>query len=296
MSEVSRWFGAIGLHIECFAPFLSKFIVISLSFSPGYAYHKIGKFRDAEREFVKAVCFSRKCSTDNRKSTPHWDLKSEQNSRLILGLISCYTHWQKDDSGVGNESAGYHPARAAISLFCLLSTAGFWPLVFYLNRCESVGSTANAMSPIVLKSKYQTQKKAKQQLQRALETSDVSGFRAALEGASKQVLQSSQIFTFFAALQEDAFQSPFHNPLMDHRVRPSQSRKQTAKQDMRNWLNMDRMWTGSQDEVCSNCRLSFSVSDLFFCPCKLVKYCGKQCQIAHWRKGHKSFCPSKNAK
>ena len=48
---------------------------------------------------------------------------------------------------------------------------------------------------------------------------------------------------------------------------------------------------GNCKSSCAQCNKSASVAKLTRCAkCKLFHYCGKQCQIAHWKAGHKLDC------
>jgi len=47
-----------------------------------------------------------------------------------------------------------------------------------------------------------------------------------------------------------------------------------------------------RSEMCSDCcRTADDDTTLFDCTgCRLVKYCGRECQVKHWRLGHKHLC------
>mmetsp|Transcript_31241 Transcript_31241/g.74515 ORF Transcript_31241/g.74515 Transcript_31241/m.74515 type:complete len:93 (-) Transcript_31241:29-307(-) len=45
--------------------------------------------------------------------------------------------------------------------------------------------------------------------------------------------------------------------------------------------------------VCDGCRKQFPSSDLYVCTgCMIAEYCSKECQRAHWSRGHKGDCIS----
>lgn len=44
------------------------------------------------------------------------------------------------------------------------------------------------------------------------------------------------------------------------------------------------------ERTCAKCKTSLQKSPLVCSLCIMVSYCGKDCQIAHWREGHKAEC------
>jgi hypothetical protein len=44
------------------------------------------------------------------------------------------------------------------------------------------------------------------------------------------------------------------------------------------------------ERTCAKCNTSLQKSPLVCSLCIMVSYCGKDCQIAHWREGHKAEC------
>lgn len=47
--------------------------------------------------------------------------------------------------------------------------------------------------------------------------------------------------------------------------------------------------TPKEEKNCTNCRNPLQKS--FLCKnCKKVRYCGRDCQVAHWKSGHKAEC------
>ena len=47
-------------------------------------------------------------------------------------------------------------------------------------------------------------------------------------------------------------------------------------------------------DECNNCLTRGE--KMLHCPCRTVRYCGKACQLAHWKAGHKEICPVRKKK
>ena len=67
--------------------------------------------------------------------------------------------------------------------------------------------------------------------------------------------------------------------------------KKAVKLGENDATGMMRQMEETFNKACAQCNKSASAAKLTRCAkCKLFHYCGRQCQVAHWRAGHKDDC------
>ena len=45
--------------------------------------------------------------------------------------------------------------------------------------------------------------------------------------------------------------------------------------------------------ICDGCKVPTKPKDLKECPCRMVRFCSKDCHTKYWRGGHKNVCPTR---
>eukprot|EP00581_Thalassiosira_minuscula_P004804 CAMPEP_0183737564 /NCGR_PEP_ID=MMETSP0737-20130205/52342_1 /TAXON_ID=385413 /ORGANISM="Thalassiosira miniscula, Strain CCMP1093" /LENGTH=564 /DNA_ID=CAMNT_0025971873 /DNA_START=92 /DNA_END=1786 /DNA_ORIENTATION=+ len=69
--------------------------------------------------------------------------------------------------------------------------------------------------------------------------------------------------------------------------------KNMARDTVLEGSNPEGITTGTRK--CSQCDGIFDQSDIKLCPCKMIGYCGRECQLQHWKE-HKKTCPVQRKK
>ncbi|KAL3919625.1 MAG: hypothetical protein SGILL_003661 [Bacillariaceae sp.] len=153
---------------------------------------------------------------------------------------------------------------ATMSLLSLLVVSGWTK-----PDCVTSFDQVRNLPQIVLKVAYRRAPAAKRKLFDVFASSDPSSVRRSLLDAATNIA-SEVTFTPPAATPEMTRQQPSAKKL---------ARAELAK----------RKTSGTLCAVCGQ-----QLQRQFVCPCKTVSYCGRECQVAHWRNGHKQECPLRN--
>ncbi|KAL3909110.1 MAG: hypothetical protein SGILL_008220 [Bacillariaceae sp.] len=222
------------------------------------AFERGGKYEDAEKHFLRAFQFLLK-----EKTPDLFDPNEDSLTLAIDNLISLYFHW--DAFQQVREVVKSEESQIYVALLALLYLAGW----------DGNGKAYNGQQYFdtgLLDSSINDKTKAIEFLYRALMLEDAKRFRSKFLGARNP--QKG-----FMLVPNPS--NPF-DPKVYHEANKSAARKMHQNNPV------------VSKAGCSKC--SKMGEDMKFCPCHTVKYCGKDCQIAHWKAGHKDVCPTTKKK
>lgn len=229
----------------------------------GLAFKRDMDYVRAEREYVGAL----------RVLGRHWHWKRDVAAKTILqNIVFLYDIVHRAvNSGFRTDESHKMMQQTCFVLFALLSVAGYESTECTLFQEQAVSFQA------ALKQKYKSPRAAFRVVVSATATPTIEEYHRVLFGARKEnvVLMAMPDINQYAAQQELV-----------------RNQKRTAKSSAR---ETQKSTTGSPAiERCDNC-WEYAGVKLQQCPCHLVRYCSKKCQVAHFPY-HKKHCPYIKAK
>jgi hypothetical protein len=231
------------------------------------AHERTGDMAAAEPFYVKAL-YMRK-EMDGRT----WNLNESTNCRLLTNMCVFYYDWLVKVKK-HNERLEEGPEPIEPALLAILFTAGFRPDGDKFNQLLVLNHGKSYQT--YLKRELCTKKAAKNALVSALSQDDLKNFRSTLIGCFKPNVKIPRVGDVPRPKEEEKTSVP-STPMADTSVGDENA---TAICD---------------NPGCGKKGKRYGENALLGCPCKLVFYCGRDCQVANW-KAHRSTCPHHLAK
>ena len=236
---------------------------VNLVHNAGLAYKRKMQYELAEKYYVEALHYQSHVS----KSADRWNYNHENCECIITSMIYNYQNWSAQDAGLDDDNK---INRAFLPFVCLLYVSGFADKATGSKSHDEVIYYGPPISPVILKPRYRKKKFSKEALFKALDTKNVEDFRSFMKDITLPACESITI-------EGQAYNG---------------GNKQQLKEAARNQLlensTLENASTIVQN-LCVQCKKI--LPNMLQCPCKTVSYCGKECQVKHWRNGHKKLCP-----
>jgi tetratricopeptide (TPR) repeat protein len=244
-------------HIECPETLTRGFAAL--------AYKRAQKYVEAEREYVASF----------RAAGPNWTWDSDnvilQDNLENMMIFYDIVH-NAVNIGLRTDAAHRKMQQSCHLMVGLLSIAGF----------SSRGCTLFAEKDLyqeLLKPEFRSREKAKQAIVNATMATSIDEYH--------KLLFSYQIGTsFYYNYIEPSLKKGLRADLIKEQKINS---KKTARElqpadgiEARNFV------------FCTNC--GTSSQDMKQCPCGVVTYCSKECQVAHWKQIHKTICTARKSR
>jgi len=226
----------------------------------GLAYKRAQDYISAEREYVGSL----------RAAGPTWNLSPSFDSFTNISNMMIFYEIAHRAVGQGIQVDDAHKKmqKACYILVGLLSIAGF--------NGKKAGCTLFKTSRLyqnLIKPKYKSSRK------KALQAIVAATLKPSIDEYHK-LLFSYQLDS--CSLTTMVNPNVNLDEVKTHFVKDEKAR---AKSGSRDHTKFDQMLVFG---VCINCNKH--TEDIKECPCHTVKYCGKECQVAHW-KTHGKICP-----
>jgi MYND finger len=246
-------------------------LIVWIVILSGLAYKRNGNYEKAEELYVQSL----HCAMTVAGGWQQWQLNDDDETNIIQSMTTNYDAWKEElRDGRSDRVDQNYAEKAFVPFLCLLSCAGFGTKA--TGKCkEFVDRLGKKSAKLILKAQYLSRTAAKKKLAEALSNADVSHFRSVLQDAVKPNC-SMTIDT--------------HDPGAKTRLQA----KKSARREARDFVGTNFGFVSSKFFLCAMC--DKSVAERRQCPCMTVTYCGRECQVAHWKAEHKNVCPNQKKK
>lgn len=250
---------------ECFSGNMQKQRLCHLA--AGLAFKRCGDYNKAESHYVKALHLD---ITNNCSIGQAWDVNHKETFTCLDNLMILYNQIDScGGQGYGNQRSLSHKHVEE----AFIMRAVFVSLLHVAGKVDTCsGKNFHSSENLIIHQKYRNKTAAVSVLLAALQSGNVSEFRATV---MKCLTPETSLKAYSIPKNADS----------------SKKQNKEAKKAARSYRQ--EFDTEAVFQKCANptCRTEHDLSGkLLFCPCKTVFYCNKDCQKEHWHAGHKKVC------